>query len=606
MDELQDELLIFDLETNGLLPEVDRIHCLVTKDATTGEIVRYNSQRKDIKEGVQQLRKSKRNIGHNILDYDLRVLDKLKLPVNGERYQALDTLVCSRLIWPDLKDRDFAFARKNPESPKFLIGSHSLKAWGYRLCNFKSDYTGGWESWNQDMEDYCVQDTEVTSSLYQKILSKNYSEEAIQLEHDVARIILRQSARGFCFDEEKALLLYRELRKRIGEVEEQLVASFPPWYSRTGTHGVREGFIPKVNNATHGYTKGAALCQIKLNTFNPGSRDHIGDRLMKVYGWKPKAFGADGKPTVDETTLEGLPYPEIQLIIEYLTLGKRIGQLSEGKQALMKLVKNGRIHGEVNTNGAVTGRMTHNSPNVAQTPANRALYGERFRELYRATPGWDLTGADAEGLELRCLAHYMAAWDDGDYARVILEGDVHTSNQIAAGLTSRDDAKTFIYAFLYGAGDEKIGSIVGSGSKRGRQLKAAFLEGLPALKYLLEAVKSKAESAGVLRGLDGRLIPVRSPHAALNTLLQGAGAVVMKKALVILDDKLQQSGLVPGVDYEFVANIHDEYQIEHRKEHGERIRDYAAKSITLAGEHFKFRCRLDGKAVTGTTWADTH
>lgn len=603
--------LVFDLESNGLLPELTTIHCLTTHDLDTGVTIVYNSQRKDIKYGIQELEEASEIIGHNIIDFDIRAIQKL-YPRFKPKGTVTDTLVCSQLIWTDLKDRDFSFARKNPDFPKRLIGSHSLKAWGFRLSNLKSDYEGGWESWNQEMEDYCVQDVNVTVALYNKIVEKQYSEEAIRLEHDVKRIILRQSTRGFCFDERAAAILYGTLSKRKAELEDALKVSFGSWYVNKGR------FTPKVNNAKNGYIAGVPFTKVESVEFNPSSRQHIGDRLMKVYGWRPTEFGANGCPTVDETTLEGLHYPEAKLLVEYLTVDKRLGQLANGSNGLLKLCKNGRIHGRVNTNGAVTGRMTHNTPNVAQTPSVRKNkageilfgfeggWGYEFRDLYKPTDGWLLTGADASGLELRCLAHYMARWDGGAYGDIVLHGDIHTANQQAAELPTRNDAKTFIYAFLYGAGDAKIGSIVGSGPKRGKELKAKFLSGLPALGALLKAVQSAAEKKGYVKGLDGRLLNIRSPHAALNTLLQGAGAIVMKKALVILDDKLQQSRLVPGVDYEFVANVHDEWQIEHKEEHEEFIRTTATNAITWAGEHFGFRCRLDGEAKTGRSWAETH
>ena len=329
--------------------------------------------------------------------------------------------------------------------------------------------------------------------------------------------------------------------------------------------------------------------------------------LSSLYGWKPTEFTDAGTVKMDETTLEGLKYPEVPLLIEYLTVEKRLGQLSEGKQAWFKAVKaDGRVHGRVNQNGAVTGRMTHSSPNMAQVPSSTSLYGPECRALFGVPKGKLQVGADASGLELRCLAHFMGRWDGGAYSKVILDGDVHTTNQHAAGLESRNDAKTFIYAFLYGAGDAKIGSIVGKGAKRGAELKAQFLKGLPALDSLIKAIQQTVRKQGYLKGLDGRRVHVRSAHAALNTLLQGAGAIVMKKALVLLDERLQENGLIPGLNYEFVANVHDEYQLEVDEELAETVGAAATDAIFRAGQHYGFRCPLAGEFKVGNNWHDCH
>ena len=273
----------------------------------------------------------------------------------------------------------------------------------------------------------------------------------------------------------------------------------------------------------------------------------------------------------------------------------------------MKMVKSdGRIYGSVITNGAVTGRMTHNSPNVAQVPAVGVPYGKECRTLFRVPEGRALVGADASGLELRCLAHYMARYDGGAYMKEILEGDIHTANQKAAGLPTRDNAKTFIYAFLYGAGDEKIGSIVGGTRQDGKKLKNRFLKRTPAIAKLKAQVEHVAKTRKYLIGLDGRKLRVRAVYASLNLLLQSAGAILMKQALVILDDKLQKEGLTPGIDYEFVANIHDEWQIECDQKYAEFIGKTAVEAIAEAGVFFNFRCPLDGEYKIGKTWAETH
>jgi DNA polymerase I-like protein with 3'-5' exonuclease and polymerase domains len=307
---------------------------------------------------------------------------------------------------------------------------------------------------------------------------------------------------------------------------------------------------------------------------------------------------------VDETVLASLEYPEAKLLAEYLMVTKRLGQLAEGDQAWLKQVKNdGRIHGGVITNGAVTGRATHSNPNVAQVPANRAPYGRDCRALFRAEEGKVLVGADLSGLELRCLAHYMARFDGGLYSRALLEGDIHTTNQEAAELATRDQAKTFIYAFLYGAGSAKIGSIVGKGAGAGANLKKRFLAQTPALAKLVTQVQLSAEK-GYLIGLDGRRLHIRSTHAALNTLLQSAGALIAKEALCQFSSLVSTKGWNHRVQQ--VAWIHDEVQIETDKEIADEVGQMAVRAFELAGEAFGFRVPITGEYRIGSTWAETH
>jgi DNA polymerase I-like protein with 3'-5' exonuclease and polymerase domains len=335
-------------------------------------------------------------------------------------------------------------------------------------------------------------------------------------------------------------------------------------------------------------------------TFNPGSRQQIGERLKEL-GWKPKEFTDNGQPKVDETILANIKIPEAQVIAEYLMLNKRISQIESWMDAVGK---DGRVHGRVITNGAVTGRMTHSSPNMAQIPNAGSIYGPECRECWSVEDGNVLVGCDASGLELRMLAHYMK---DEDYVRTVTEGsskdgtDVHTVNQRAAGLSTRDNAKTFIYAFLYGAGDAKIGSIVGGTAKVGKELKSKFLSQTPALAKLIERVGKQA-AKGWVPGLDGRRIWVRSEHAALNSLLQGAGAIVMKKALVLFNDKIKANKW----PVKLVANVHDEFQFECPQSIAEDAGKAARMSIIEAGMCYNLRCPLDGEYKIGRNWRETH
>ena len=596
-------MLIFDLETNGLLDDVTKIHCMVTKDTDTGEVTTYTNSG-GIEIGLERLKNASEYtqiLGHNVIKYDIPVIQKLYPWFTVNKENVLDTLVLARLVYANIKEHDVSLMRDG-KLPKKNFGSHSLESWGYRLGEHKGDYTGGWESFSQEMLDYCVQDIEVTHKLLDKLLAKEFSQESIDLEHQVAWLMAQQERNGFYFNEKAGSELYSVLVKRRGDLERELKDYFGSWTVNL------PDFIPKVNNKSRGYEKGVPVKRTKVIEFNPSSRDHIADRLINLYGWKPVDFTEGGKPQVDEVVLEKLDYPPCKLLTEYLLVQKRVSQLAEGTQAWLKLVKKGKIHGTVNTNGAVTGRATHAYPNISQVPSSSSPYGHECRALFTVPTGWVLVGADASGLELRCLAHYMAKWDGGKYGQVLLNGDIHSENQKAAGLSTRPQAKTFIYAFLYGAGDGKIGTVVNGSAADGRKLKTKFLNSLPALGRLVQQVQ-EASKRGFLIGLDGRKIYVRSSHSALNTLLQGAGAIVCKKWLVILEEQLQQAGLKHGWDgdYCFCAWSHDEVQIACRTpEIAEQVATTATDCVRLAGEYFNFRCPTAGESKIGTTWADTH
>lgn len=626
--------LIFDLESDGLLDKVTTIHCLVIHELETGETTRYNHQPtgRPVQEGIDRLLTAGPTsciVGHNIIGFDIPVISKLYgLAPNS---QIIDTIVCTRLIWPDLKEVDFGRLSKNQIFPKNLIGSHSLKAWGHRVGMLKGDFKevdGDFSVWSPSMEDYCVQDVAVTTKLYQMILQKNYSQKAMVLEHGFAGIIYLQERHGFLFDKEKANGLYVTLAKRRIELESNMRRVFKPSVEKmktctyefngqvyqTKAEAAQAAKVwAKANKKTQKY----ALEQIKDGKakekevpFNCGSREEIAKRFIDKYGWKPSEYTPDGKPKVDEavlSALDSLGYAEAKPLLEYLLIQKRIGQLAEGKEAWMKMVQSdGRIHGRVNTNGAVTGRCTHSKPNMAQVPRVGSEYGKECRELFISPNGRKLVGCDAASLELRCLAHYMARYDNGAYASEIVKGDIHTLNQRAAGLPTRDNAKTFIYAFLYGAGDEKIGNIIGKGQDEGRRIKQEFFNKTPALKRLREEVERAVRAKGHLVGLDGRKLPVRSQHAALNTLLQSAGALIMKMATLQFVVDIEKAGYKFGLDYALVAHIHDEMQIEANEDIAETVGKTCVEAIKTAGKTFEFRCPLDGTYRIGSNWAETH
>jgi DNA polymerase I-like protein with 3'-5' exonuclease and polymerase domains len=405
----------------------------------------------------------------------------------------------------------------------------------------------------------------------------NFDQRSIELEHKVQEIICKQTENGFKLDERKAIELQADLTSKLVNIEASLQSIFP-------------------TKTTERYSeKTGKRITDKVEVFNPGSRKQIGERLIEK-GWKPTVFTEKGQPKVDETTLEGVDIPEAKAIAEYLMLQKRIAQINSW---LTEMKEDGRVHGKVITNGAVTGRMTHMNPNMAQVPNSSAVYGKECRDLWTVEKGYKLVGIDASGLELRMLAHYM---EDDEYTTEVISGDIHTANQRAAGLETRNQAKTFIYAFLYGAGASKIGKIVGGSAREGEKLISNFLKNTPKLHALRQKVSSLLSKEGSLKGLDGRRLQVRSEHSALNTLLQGAGAIVMKQALVILDDKLSKL----GVDYKFVANVHDEWQIEVEDGYEDIVGKLGVQSIEQAGKKLNMNCPLTGEYRAGLTWKDTH
>lgn len=578
-------MIIFDIETNGLLDDLDKVHCLVLKDTSTDKVETYTN---NIQDGLKRLEQADCIIGHNIIKFDLPALKK----VYDFNYKGKirDTLVLTRLIWSDIKERDF----QTKDFPTKLIGRHSLQAWGVRLGNTKGDYTGSWEQFNDEMLSYCIQDVHVTDSLWKKICEKNYSEESIELEHRLAEIIYQQECNGFKFNTTKAQRLYSELAAKRESLKQELKDSFPDWEVRTP-------FIPKVNNKKLGYRKGIPTEKVQVIEFNPSSRDHVANRLINLRGWKPKQYTNDGKPKVDEDVLKSLPYPESKVLVEYYTIEKRIGQLAEGRQAWLKLVKNNRIYGSVNTNGAVTGRATHSHPNVGQVPATTVPYGKECRELFTVEDDNVLVGIDVSGLELRCLAHFMSRYDNGTYIKEVLDGDIHTANQKAAGLDTRAQAKTFIYALVYGCGAAKMGEILGKDVKAGKKIIADFMKRTPALKRLIEDVQQKA-TKGYIKGLDGRQLKIRSAHKALNTLLQSSGALICKQWIIDVHELIHQHNL----DCKQVAWVHDEIQIETRKEHADELGKLAKQAIRNSEKKFNFRCELDCEYRVGKDWSQTH
>ena len=577
--------LLFDIETDSLEPEM--IHCLVTMDCDTGEIRRYNHENEgNFYNGLKALQEADVIIGHNIIGFDLIAIREL-YPEWTTRAEIRDTLIYSRLLWPHLRELDHQ--KHWGKNIEVTPGSHSLEAWGLRMGFEKwTDVTEDksiFERWSKELEDYCTRDVEVTWRLWQEIQYKEPTEASVALEHKFTVLMEDMSRHGFLFDRREADKLYVRLAKRQNDHECELEEAFPP--------KTIERFSEKTGRRL----------KDRIEVFNPGSRKQIAERLQEQ-GWEPQEFTPDGRPKVSETILNDLGgcIPEALVLMDYLLTQKKIGQLAEGKNSLLGLAgRDDRIHGRVIANGTVSGRCAHHTPNLANVPAD-----EEFRSLFIVPEDYHLVGCDASGLELRCLAHYMHPWDNGAYARQILEGDIHTQNMEAAGLTDRSQAKTLIYALIYGAGDAKLGEIVDGGMKEGRALRKRFLDRTPALKKLTEAVKYKAKNERHLIGLDGRKLHCRSQHSALNLLLQSAGALLMKTATCLLSDRLARQQLYKPRDWALVAHVHDEVQIECLDCISDIVADSAVWSIEEAGEAFSFQIPLAAESRIGKNWWETH
>lgn len=544
-------MVFLDIETNS---KHSHIWCCTTKIGTTLQ-VHYDPST------LAPVLQDQVCVAHNGIAFDFYHLENL-WGISISHNMKRDTLVMSRLLKPDLE------------------GGHSLDAWGKRLGILKGSY----DNWDTpDMEllvAYNKQDVEVLEALYNEVDAglkrMKFSQKSIELEHEVADILAEQQRNGWMLDVPHATILLATLEDR----------------QQTIIKGLQDQWQPKVEVRVS--EKTGKRLKDKVTEFNVNSRDHIAERLIEL-GWKPTEKTPSGKWIVDEGTLADVDIPEAKLVNESLMLQKRISQL---KSWLEAVEDDGRVHGYVNSIGAVTGRCTHSKPNMSQVAGVNVPYGKEMRQCWSVPKGKALVGIDLSGIELRCLAHYMR---DDEYTKELLEGDIHTKNQKAAGLETRAQAKTFIYATLYGAGPAKIGSIVGGGATEGRKLLSNFLSGTPALKALQDKVAKIAEK-GTLPGLDGRRCHVRSPHAALNTLLQSAGAIVSKQWLICLRRNLKAA----QVPYKQINYSHDEVEIEVDTQYVDRVKAIAVDSASQAGEVLEFRCKVDAEAKHGTNWYDVH
>jgi DNA polymerase I len=597
---------VFDLETNGLYDEVTTIHCLVLHDLNGDQTFTYGPD--SIAAGLEHLATADVLIGHNILFYDIPVIRKLYPFYTFAAARIIDTLITTRLIWPKEKLYDMDTEQYTQVPPK-MRGSASLKAWGYRLSDYKIDFKD-FKEYSEAMAEYCRQDVAVTTKLFKHTQKQTCSEAALKLEHDFALAIEKQIRSGFPFDVDACLDLVDDLRAKEATLEANLKELFPP-------KKIETIFVPKVNNASRGYIKGQPFTKVVHEEFNPGSRQQIVNRLQIKYGWLPEKSTEKGNPILDDDVISALPYPEAKPLAEYMLIKKRLGQIADGNNAWLKLTNNktGCMHGDLVTNGCITGRCAHRNPNMGQVPASYSLYGKECRSLFHPPQGQQLIGVDAKALELRCLAGYLALWDDGEYAELVTNPDVdiHVYNQEKFGVETRDISKRLLYGVLYGAGALKAGTIINPNEKDEEVLRRlgstainSFMTGVPALKSLKNKISEMLQQRSWLKGLDDRLLYCRSEFKGLNVLLQSSGALIMKQVVINLHQSMKEANYFYGIDWQQHAMVHDELQLSCKPEFVEHVKEKALAAFPAAQEFFKFQCKIEGEARVGDNWAQTH
>lgn len=613
--------LLFDIETDGLLDACTKIQCLVAVDLDTREEFRAGPE--DVKAGLELLKRADLLAGHNIVEFDLPVIEKL----HGITFDAkvLDTLCASRQAYP-ASERDVRDYRLHARGqlPREYIGAHSLGSWGARLGFPKGTPPTDFKVYTPETLEYCAHDVQLNVLLLEHLL-KRQPESVYLTESAVAGVLFRMRQHGVKFDEEAAVGLMAPLAKKREELTLELRKVFPAWYVPDGKlHTPKRTQVSRSKApGTPGYVnvaEGCAYSKIKLVEFNPASGAHIADRLGKIRGWKPRNFTDNGAAKTGEEILEDLPWPEVKKIIEFQRIKKILGFVSEGKSAWLKQTKLGRLHARVWATGTITNRMAHSEPNLAQVPKVTSPFGKECRALFTATPGMVLVGCDASGLQLRVLAHYLAKYDGGAFARVVEDPkqDIHTYIQAETGMLVRDNMKTANYAWLFAASEYKLGTIYIADRVNARDL--GLYDGpIPGLRSagahgrtMLQAMEKKlqmnamnrnlrlAAKRGHLTSLDGRVIPIRQERLALVTLLQGGEAAVMKRACLLADPRLRALGAHQ------VLFVHDEIEAECRPEAAEAVGKALHDSIVEAGVELDLRVKLAADYKIGRNWAEVH
>lgn len=588
---------IWDIEADNLLPELTKIHCYVLREVDTGEVLSFGPTEEEQKVARKILTNASETIAHNGIGYDYLAVKKLH-PEFELLGKVTDTLVLSRLIKGDLFNDDWErdFTMSELGLPKKLWGSHSLKAWGIRLAEFKGDYDGGFEEYSADMLSYCVQDTLVTDLLYKYLMKHEPPEKAVELEHRFAEVCEEIGSNGWNFDMKKATALYADLATKRHVIEEDLKELFEPWVVETP-------FLPKRDNKGLGYKANEVFMKKKTVYFNPNSRQHIHKCLADKYAWKPQSHTPNGQAIINESVLESLEYPEAKRLAEFFLIQKRISMLAEGKGAWMKLTADdGKLRHRLNSNSCISSRTTATNPNLQQVPSSDSMYGKECRELFTVPKGWWLCGADLSGIEIRLLAHHLHPYDNGEYAAQVLDGDVHSYNAKAFGV-DRPTSKKILYSMIYGMGDKGLGAAAGGSPAKGKKLKNDYDKAVPAFATL-KRLLLKAFERGYIKSLDQRKLKIRSKHRCLSQLLQSGGSCVAKTWTVLTYDEIKKKF---GGEAYLVGFIHDEIQIACKtKDIADGCGKIAREMAGKAGTTLDLKISIAAEHSVGRNWHSTH
>ena len=630
--------LTFDLEADGLLDEATAIHCISIKNRATGNIKLFEPE--GIDQAIEVLQCADVLIGHNIIGYDIEVIKKLYGIDVSENATVRDTMVMSMLSYPDIKFADMDREKKCPTGmPGRLWGGHTLEAWGWRMGEHKGDYKDWCKDnfikepfavYRREMGEYCRQDVVVSDKLFNLCYGK-FGERALNIEHQFHTLMSEMERDGVPFDEDGARKLYAELSAEREEIRQKLRRVFPAWW-RASEVVTPPRTLKYKEPKKADRTEGAPFTPVKLQAFNPQSASDIGEAFRRYKGYKWPVYTTNGEPSMSSDVMSTIPFEEARDLEKLALLKTVLGRLGEGPYSLIKVVKNGRIHGRVKGSGAVTRRCTHSAPNV-NMPRVGSFMGEELRSLFRAPPGYAQVGADLSGIELRMLGEYLWKWDDGEYARIVVEGDPHTVNAKAWGLplpAGRSPGKNLTYGWLYGQQAFACGEAIIAASKKcgieietadikklGRERQKQFENAIPALgelrKTIADTVKQRKRAKGSrnvarLASFDGGPVLVRHEHAALNTLLQSAGAVVAKVWALEFNRIMKQTGLEKGYgrDWWLALHVHDEMQSYCREDCVDIVAKAKVMAATRAGEVLGLNVPIDAEAKIGRNWADCH
>lgn len=605
--------VVCDIETNGLLPHADTIWCIVAKDYDTGEMFLFDPD--NLHEFPEFAKTVSTWIGHNFIAFDSRVLKKV-LGVRIRPNKIRDSLIISRL---QKQDR---------------LGGHSLEAWGEALGCPKLDHDD-WTQFSPEMMKRCIQDVELNTKVAQALKSEAVrygSRKAELIENQVQSLLEDQKEYGFQLDLPKVMVLYGQVSDRANELRSLIEEGMVPWpkFDRLITPKRKaDSELSKVGLKGFDLKQVAGpFSRIVWVPFNIDSTKQKVERLnlywkpyQRTRGYKklrddPKVSKVDKERRfktmwlINDENLATLPdtAPQsLKHLTEYAMCTSRV-KLIEGW--LEGIDRDNRVHGSVYSIGAITHRMAHRDPNTGNIPGEASPYGLECRDCFtvRNPETHSLLGVDASGIQLRVLAHYM---NDPDYTHEVVHGDIHTKNLLAMGIdkgkmidgkwTARGVAKTFIYAWLLGAGDAKVGTIIGAGPVEGRRVKEQFLRNTPALADLKRRAGQAARLGGLV-GFDGRWLPIKSEHYALSSYLQGGESCIMKLAMILYHHRLNKL----GYEFQQLAVVHDEFQIEVLNEDAEEIGKIVVQAIVDAGVHFNLNVPMDGEYKIGKTWKETH